>query len=221
MKGTPLSGPDEVDTAKIKRRQDDPRLDMHELNSAICMAIRKWMVLETKGRGMQRVIELERAASRPVVRAPSLQWFDTLLLKMREVRDTALKCGGLRRVVIDTGQPDDPVIAIEVDFTTQAMILTMPGKGKNKGKGGKVPGLTTGGLLDTTGKGGERRGKRLPQASTLSDKDKEDLLAQLDELNKRAREGDKEAKAQARNIRAQLRRAGVKGGARSNTKGAK
>lgn len=190
--------------------QGDPRRDMHLLNSDICAAIRKWFFLELRG-DAETIRQLRRRADRPTIKVPSLRWLDTLLTKAREVRDTALGSGGERRIVIDSGIPGDPIIALQMDFTDMAIALD----------GKRVPSLQMGSVHEEV----TRRGGKMPDkgrgagAAALNVKaDPENvaaLLKRVAELNVKARAGDKAAKREAGKLRASLRNMGHTGGARA------
>lgn len=183
----------------------DPRSDMHALNSDICVAIRKWFFVTLKG-DRETIEQLRIRADRPRIQVPSLQWLDTLLLKAREIRDTALRSGGQRSIVLQTDNADDPVISLDLDFTSMAVALE-----------GKVPNLYEGTMHEQTHSTGGR--KSAPRARMLEVKmdpqNLTDMAARVKELNALAKQGDKAAKSEARKIRAILRQHGHKGGARS------
>lgn len=193
----------------------DPRRDMHSLNSDICAAIRRWFFFEVKG-DADTVRQLVRRANKPEVRAPSLEWLDRLILRLHETRDTALRAGGERTIVIDTGTDGDATFAITMNFSDVAIATE-----------GKPPSLYTGGMTEgivksggSTGKGlrGER-GKAAPVAKTMAmtpdPSNVAALTARVAELNALAKNGDMAAKAEARKIRSALRKMGHAGGARS------
>lgn len=185
--------------------QGDPRFNMHSLNSDICAAIRKWFFFEVRG-DARTIRELRRQAHRPVIKVNSLRWLDNLLLKARETRDTALRSGGQRMIVIEPENEDEPVIALQIDFTDIAIA-----------NGGKVPSLTMGsameGAVRTKGKGTRTQISGLEVS--IDPSNLKALTAKLTELNAKARQGDVAAKREAGKIRALMRKSGHRGGART------
>lgn len=189
--------------------QKDPRLNMHALNSDICAAIRKWFFLELRG-DKQTLIQLKRAATQPVLKVPDLTWLDRFMLKCREVRETALRSGGQRMIVIDTGIEGQPTVSLHMDFTQQAIQLD----------GARPPGIFEGGAIDaaaTRGARAARSHRPESKASTVDASNLNSLKEKLVELNAKAKAGDRSAKSEARKLRSALRSMGVRGGARATT----
>lgn len=198
--------------------EPDPRTDMRSLNSDICAAIRKWFFFDVRG-DAETIRQLKKRADHPLVIAPSLEWFDQMVLRLHETRDTALRAGGQRSVVIETGTPGDSTFTINMDFSSTAIV--------NKGK---VPDLKTGGMIERiaiAGGAGESKRKKAtgsgaggtsikPVEFKPDPKNVADLTARVAELNKLAKQGDAAAKSEARKIRAALRKMGHAGGARSS-----
>jgi hypothetical protein len=195
--------------------EHDPRKDMHSLNSDICAAIRKWFFFDVKG-DAETVRQLVRRANRPEVMAPSLEWFDRLIMKLHETRDTALRAGGERTIIIETGNATDATFAIRMNFTSVA--IATDGKPPSMYTGGMVEGIAAAGGSTGKGKRGER-GKDAPVAKAMTYTPDPSNVAALTkrvaELNVLAKQGDMNAKSEARKIRAALRKMGHAGGARS------
>lgn len=183
----------------------DPRSDMHALNSDICVAIRHFFFVELRG-DRETITQLRRRAANPAIVVPSLQWLDRLLIKMREVRDTALRSGGQRSIVIQTDDESDPVVTLRLDFTGVAILTE-----------GKVPNIYEGTMHEAVHRSGGRKGGERPQQLQvkMEDENLQALAARVKELNARAKQGDMSAKSEARKIRAILRQGGHRGGARA------
>ena len=161
--------------------------------------------VELKG-DRETIKQLRKRADFPTIKAPSLQWLDTLILKIKEVRDTALRSGGERFLVMQTDNANDPVMAIRMDFTAMAIAME-----------GKVPNLYAGTMHEQAqATGGKKSGPKPQMLQVKIDPENlTALAAKVKELNALAKQGDMAAKSEARKIRAALRQHGHRGGARA------
>lgn len=185
--------------------QGDPRSNMHILNSDICCAIRRWFFFDVRG-ARETVAALRKRADRPMLKVPSLAWLDNFIMKCQEVRSTALRAGGQRSITIDSGIEDAPVVMLHMDFTSLA--VATDGKGVSTKTGGMQESIIRSG-----GRKGTEKGAK-PTAFVVDPKNLADLKKRVAELNVKAKAGDNAAKAEARKIRAAMRKLGARGGAR-------
>ncbi len=174
--------------------EEDPRNNLRSLNADICAAANKWFYQKCKGT-FQTIEDLRQQAAKPTIKITRLATLDALILKMKEYRDTAIRCGG-RRVMTFSGDHSEtePSMRIELDLTTQAL-----------GFDGKVPSLLEGAALDEV----TSRGKNRKTIEKSPDSINVDAL-----LKKLANSKDK---AEQRKLRSILRKMGHKGGARKRS----
>ena len=190
---------------------EDPRTNMHMLNSDICAAVRKWFFFQVRG-DRRTVIDLQKSANSPTIKVPSLNWLDRVIMKMQEVRDTALRSGGLRYIVLDTGLPGQPAINLEIDFTSLAVAFA-------ENNEGKIPSVLEGAMYEQAIQTGGKQPIRLNTEDYAPDSENvqalRERLLQLNNQAKQGGEGAAAAKNEARKIRGVLREMGIRGGARS------
>ena len=165
----------------------DPREDERSLNSDICAAVNKFLYRRLSG-DLPQVEDLRKRAARPLIHISHLETLDRLILRMQEVREVALRSGGQRLIAMEGDLEDEPVLGISLDLTQQALILE-----------GKVPSLLMGAVYDDPGH--SRPIKKKPAI--------ENVMALVERLEA------KPPKAEARKLRAILRRMGHRGGART------
>jgi len=177
--------------------QHDPRENMKTLNSDICARVNKWFHFNEAD--AVSIEKLRKRADEPVVHLYRLETLDRLILKLKEFRDTAVRCGGDRFIQLEGDRPDDPRAMICVNFTAQALVLE-----------GKVPNLYSGAIYDNVGssKKGDPPARAIVPKPTPGNV--EALVAQLVAARER---GDQD---EARKIRGVLRKMGHRGGARSS-----
>lgn len=175
---------------------DDPWQNPESRDADICAAINRFLYDRLSG-DLDTLDELQRKADRPMLHIKNLKTIDTIILKLREFRDTAIRSGGTRTMALHGDRESDPIVAVEIDVTSAAMVLE-----------GRVPSLTEGAIYDpepVEGKGKKRR-KREPLTIQGDPANIEALLKQLSSAT------DKSA---ARKLRAQLRKLGHRGGRRT------
>lgn len=182
---------------------DDPREDLYSLESDICAACNKWFFHKCNG-NWDTIDSLLLKANQPTLVIHSISAFDMMLLELKQFRDSAIRTGARRTLILD---PEDVInkpkhgVRIEIDFSAQA-----------KGLKGRVPALYTGGMLDTVTtkegqkKGAHKKGKKQPINKAAS--------GTIDQLVKQLQNSTD--KVEKRKLRAALRKMGHKGGARSN-----
>ena len=124
----------------IHYHDGDPRIDMYSLDSDICAACNKWFYTKCHG-DFESVEALHQKANRPMLTFHRLESLDRLILKLKEFRSTAIRCGGQRIIILDgeEGHELNPLegMRIKVNFTQQAMLSK------------RIPSLHTGVLLDS------------------------------------------------------------------------
>jgi hypothetical protein len=174
----------------IPYRGDDPLGDILSLNADICAAINQWLYCRCAG-NVETLDDLERRAAHPLVHISRVESIDRAIIRLREVRDTALRAGGRRCVTIEGDRSGDPPLVIELDLSSQAIAM-----------GGKVPPPMFGGALDGVTKGSA-------PTATKEQASEENVLALVDKLEQT------KDKSQARKLRAILRKMGHRGGARA------
>lgn len=176
---------------------EDPLLSIRSLNADICAAANRWYYQRIDG-SAKTIDDLVLQAKQPTVHINRLATVDALIMKIKEFRDTAIRCGGTRTFEIKGDRPGEIPLLLQMNVSVQAFALE-----------GKVPSLGRAGAFD--GLETRKRGERPAQPTkVLPDKANVDaLLSQL----KLAREADD--KAQQRKIRAILRSIGHSGGMRA------
>lgn len=169
----------------------DPRSKPKSLDADICAAISKFMFyVENDSDNLE---QLRKKASRPRVRITRLSTLDQLCMRILEMREVALRSGGERIFTIEGDREEDPILGIIIDVTAQAALI----------KDGRIPPLDRGAILDTpAGRGGDGR------AFTFR-ADPKSIAALVEKLRVTKN------KAEARKLRAVLRKMGHRGGARS------
>jgi hypothetical protein len=164
---------------------------MKSLNADICAAVNKWFHCHEVG--AESLSTIQKRASEPIVRINRLATIDTLILKLKEFRDTAIRCGGNRFLFFEGDHKGDPKFGLHICVTDQAIALQ-----------GKVPSLYAGAVFDNvTGTRGERP-KRLEVVATPGN-----ARSLIDQLKAAKARGDV---AEQRKIRATMRKVGIKGG---------
>jgi len=180
--------------------EKDPREDIRSLNADIGAAVSKWFYYHLNG-NILSVDDWRKKAEHPMTRITRLETIDRLILKLREVRDTAIHAGGERQVDIRGDDESCPPMRIFINVTSQAIALK-----------GKPPSLYDGAVFDNIeGRKSGHNHKTKGHSITLTpdDSNVEVLVAQLDAAKAA---GDK---SEARRIRGTLRKIGHKGGGRT------
>lgn len=170
---------------------EDPRIRVRMLNADICAACSRWLSTKLNSNS-QTIDQLRTKAEHPSIHCKRIESIDRIILKLREVRDTAIRCGGSRLCEI-RGDGDQPPMIITIDVSSQAYALE-----------GRVPPLDTASLYDATlggSEGGTRRLVNKPSPENVAA-----LQAKLRETKD---------KGEGRKIRAMLRKMGHRGGGRA------
>jgi hypothetical protein len=211
-----------IDWGTDDPRQPQPNCDKHsginEMNKDICAAMNKWMWRHISG-DVPTISDYVSMARHPIMVYSTLDKLDADITALQQVRSLAMNSGGTYQATINgDGVPKQwrgpaPKLTVVCDFTTQAIIAE-----------GKAPPIRGGGILDSAGKsGGKRRGRKpssIPAPSGVDMTNVEQMRAEIERLNTLHREtGDPNAKSAARRLRGELRKLGVKGGARGNKNG--
>lgn len=169
----------------------DPRISMSSLNADICAACNRWFHHTINGNS-HSIETLQKQADHPTVRINRIETIDRLLMKLREVRDTAISAGGTRIASIEGDERGSPTMTIIIDVTPQAIALE-----------GRIPPLASAAMdRVVTGERGEK---------VVNVPDSKNVQALVEQL-KRA------DPVNARKIRATLRSMGHRGGSRSMAK---
>jgi hypothetical protein len=185
---------------------DDPRLKMSTLNADISARCQQWL-FHNFNDGTESFDALLKRADKPMINIDRLNTLDLMIAQLQEFRRTAIVCGGTRHFEI-RGNDKNPPVLVTINITPQAIALN-----------GKVPSLHMGAVVDAVVKDGEKGTIRNP-IRVDSYKLSADP-ANIESLHKQlkiAKQGGDE-KAQ-RDIRATLRKLGIKGGLRSLEKAA-
>lgn len=175
----------------------DPRSEINNLNRDLCSAANLWLFeVKSKVDGVHMLDDVHKRATRPTIRFTRLGTLDTVIRRLMEYRETALRAGGERVIGIEGDDAADPVIEIHINLTDQAAAL----------RGSRTPNLFEGQVFDKLGnkrKDGSRGDSPL---ALMPDEENVDalleLLASTDDVK------------QKRRIRATLRKIGHKGGGR-------
>lgn len=185
----------------IPYRGEDPRENPRSLDADICAAINKFFFTKLHSEA-DTLEQLRKRAERPLIHVRTLGTLDRMIQKLMEYRQAALYSGGTRTLGIQGDFEDDPVFGIEIDVTTQALVIHESKK--------KIPSLEMGMLYDGAVTNAHiRRKKDRQQLQTLDIKADDETVLRLCEQLQTA---DKSA---ARRIRATLRKLGHRGGARA------
>jgi len=177
---------------------NDPRGDLQSLDADICAAANKWFYSKCQGT-FDTIEDLQQRAAKPTIMIRQLETLDRIILRLKEYRDTSIKCGGLRIMTFTGDTPEkDPSMRIEIDLTTQAL-----------GYKGRAPSLFAGAVLDRVAKDSSKKsqGRSEPIKAVPDSKNVQTLVQKLQ---------SSKDKVERRKIRATLRRMGHKGGARSS-----
>jgi hypothetical protein len=124
---------------------------------------------------------------------------DHLILKLKEIRDTAITAGGTRFIELEGDVRGGPTVLIELNVTPQALAISE--------KKGRPPSLYVGSMYDRVRDG--KKGERIDPLSLKPDK--ANVQALQTKLQEARDSGDK---ATQRKLRAILRKMGHKGGTR-------
>jgi hypothetical protein len=176
----------------------DPRNNVASLNADICAAINKWLYGKING-NYKTIDTLTSQAKQPTIRIHRIGTIDKIIMKLKECRDVAIRCGGHRLVQIHGDKDGEVPLNVIIDVTSQALALK-----------GKVPSLELGSMMDRVIETGNNDKKSTTSKATFNRNIPEESNVQL--LVERLK--STENKSEARKIRAVLRKMGHKGGAR-------
>ena len=179
----------------------DPRDDLYSLDSDICAACNKWFFHKANG-DYETIDSLQIKADQPTISFQSIAAFDMMLLELKQFRDTAIRTGSHRILILN---PEDSIrqpkggVRVEVDFSAQA-----------KGFNGRVPTLYTGGVLDmvTTPAGQKKNARKKNEKPAVTKTVTGNINQLIEQL------GNSTDKVEKRKIRAALRKMGHTGGTR-------
>jgi len=180
----------------------DPKENMASLNADICAAANKWFYYQCSST-FETIEQLRQRAAKPTIYINQLETIDKILLKLREYRDTAIRSGGRRTLILEgdeseSSQSPEGGMRIQLDLSVQAAALK-----------GRVPSLMDGVILDKVAEDPGRKIKGRGRQVTVQ-ADPENVKALLKQLDKCRNKDPK----QARKLRAALRRMGHRGGSR-------
>lgn len=170
---------------------DDPRLDMRSLEGDLCAMANKFLFGRLSG-NLDTLDDLIKRCKQPRLMIKNLQTLDTLLIRLKEIRDTAMSCGGTRYLTIPHDGPDDssdevPEVTLQINLTREALLLD----------GARVPSVDYGkSYLSSEG------------MRTHIQADKKTIRAIVEKLR------STQDPAEARRLRSVLRRMGHHGGSR-------
>ena len=174
----------------------DPRQNLAALNSDIVALANRWYFQRLNGKA-DTLDQVVAKAEKPTIKITQLRTIDSLILRMKEFRDTAIRCGG-ERIFELKGDNNNPPVTIIINVSAQAYALK-----------GKAPSLYKGAIYDAARgsgkKGGERTTALIASAQSSNVKDLIKALQSAKEAGN---------KSEARKIRAVLRSMGHRGGSR-------
>jgi len=177
--------------------ENDPREDAYSLDSDICAAANKWFYYKCGG-DLDSVKDLQLRADKPMIRIKRLETIDSLIVRLKEFRQTAIRCGGQRTIILNgDDEENDPSggMRIQINLTSQALLLE-----------GRIPPIMGGMALDHA-----TLPKKEQQAARKAKQTPVDQ-GSIDELTDRLKASTD--KREKRKIRATLRKLGHAGGAR-------
>ena len=103
---------------------EDPRLDMRSLEGDLCAMANRFLYGRLSGT-LDTLDDLIKRASKPTVKITRLQTIDAMILGLKELRETAISCGGQRYFVVPTdvqAGPDVPEVILDINLTTEAIL---------------------------------------------------------------------------------------------------
>jgi hypothetical protein len=179
----------------------DPRTNLSSLNADIHAAVNRWLFSKVNG-NFKTIDQLKKQAVQPTIRINRIASIDKIIMKLRECRDVAIRCGGSRLVQIHGDKEGEVPLNVVIDVTTQALALE-----------GKVPSLELGSMMDRVIEtGGTKRGERSPTINR-NIAEPGNVKALVERLK------HTKDKSEGRKLRALLRKMGHKGGSRSVNNG--
>lgn len=173
----------------------DPRKSIKSLNADICAAMNQWFHRNLHDNA-NNLDQLYKQAKHPTLYLTRIGSMDALILRLKEFRETAIRCGGSRLFEM-TGDKPGPTIHVVVNVTDQAIMLE-----------GKVPRIK-GGHGSIIDHAAETKGKDPGRAKTATSTPMEGNVKSLVERLKSTKD-----RGEARKLRAVLRKMGHSGGAR-------
>ena len=183
----------------IHYMDNDPREDLQSLNGDICAACNKWFYYKCNG-DFDTIKSLQQKANKPTIFIRKLATLDTIILTLKDYRDTAIRCGGQRVLIIEGDEHEDKPsggLRLDINLSTQALGF----------KGKKVPSLYAGVMLDGVAENNKKNAPRKERIVKVANP--EDVQMLQDKLSESTDPKEK------RKIRAQLRKLGHKGGGRN------
>lgn len=176
--------------------QVDPRENPKTLSRKIVEAGEKWYTLQMN-ESVVSLDRLQKIADHPRIHIKRMETLDRIILKFKEFRDMAIRCGGTRLFELRGDAEGEPTIHVTVNLTMQAM-----------GLNGKVPSLYHGAVFDSAvASKREVDRKRSGIITNVPDKGNVQVLVNM---LKQATDP-----VERRKIRATLRKMGHKGGSRA------
>jgi len=113
---------DRFNVDSIYYYEGDPREDLYSLESDICAACNKWFFHKCNG-NFETIDALLLKANQPTIVVHSIKALDMIILELKSCRDTAIRTGGTRTVILDPQGVESTTtmgcVRIEMDFTTQ------------------------------------------------------------------------------------------------------
>jgi hypothetical protein len=176
----------------------DPRENIKSLEADLCAIAQRWLSTKVNG-DVRSIDQLTQEAKKPKIGIRRLQTIDHLILKLKEIRDTAITAGGTRFIELEGDVRGGPTVLIELNVTPQALAISE--------KKGRPPSLYVGSMYDRVRDG--KKGERIDPLSLKPDK--ANVQALQTKLQEARDSGDK---ATQRKLRAILRKMGHKGGTR-------
>lgn len=201
---------------------NDPRGDLPELNSDICMATNKWFFNQCSG-NLDTIRTLREKADKPMITVNKVETIDQIITQLSAYRGIALSTGGFRCLIIEGDFPTkEPSIRITFKLGKQAAALGSD----------RVPKLFSARALDLAAEGepgesvaaskerrrrGKKQGRGKAEVNALQTEMTEGRKANVEALQKRLEVANEEGdKKECRKIRGMLRKLGHKGGSRKS-----
>lgn len=181
--------------------ENDPRKNIQSLNADICCAISKWFHYSCKENPMYTINDLKKKSLKPSVRINELQTLDDLITSLKEMRQIAVKCGGIRYVTFegDSGKSDEPRVTIQIDLSRVAKMYMDTGK---------IPKCVNPGVIDRAVETGGKKGANRVSSTKKVTTD----LKSLKDLHKQIKNCTDQSVM--RKYRKSMRLLGIKGGIR-------
>lgn len=105
---------------------EDPRLDLRSLEADLCAMANRFLYGRLSGE-IDRIEDLVKRAEKPLVKITNLQTLDSIILRLNELRQTAITAGGQRFFVFPKDPKDESSseVTLQINLTREATMYAM------------------------------------------------------------------------------------------------